>query len=206
MALQTEVCSLAASVQVIHRRENSSPRLTTPCENPCNTALFPPVTGVQNYEAHLPTLQDPSRTYARFPRAHENPRWTGCNQRAPGQRTGTSGSLKPARYRLPRKAALRGKAQFTGKFAARRQGKFFVVLRRNSQPGELARLGIVIGRQTAPRSVTRSLMKRIVRELFRLLRDQLGPVDVIVRVRQPAGRQDLAAARYELERLLRETC
>ena len=91
-------------------------------------------------------------------------------------------------------------------FAARRQGKFFVVLARNGAAGEQSRLGIVIGRHTAPRSVTRSLMKRIVREIFRQLRDQLGPVDVVVRVRQPAGKSDLTAARHELERLLRETC
>ena len=95
---------------------------------------------------------------------------------------------------------------FTGAFAARRQGKFFVVLRRNSPPGEKARLGIVIGRQTAPRAVTRSMMKRTVREVFRQLRDQLGPVDVVVRVRKPAGRSDLPAVRHELDRLLRETC
>jgi ribonuclease P protein component len=49
-------------------------------------------------------------------------------------------------------------------------------------------------------------MKRIVREVFRQLRDQLGPVDVVVRVRQAAGRPDLPAVRHELERLLRETC
>ncbi|MBC8007632.1 MAG: ribonuclease P protein component [Prolixibacteraceae bacterium] len=114
--------------------------------------------------------------------------------------------MKAARFRLPRRATLRGKAHFTGAFAARRQGKFFVVLSRNNTPGEQARLGIVIGRQTAPRSVTRSLMKRTVREVFRQLRGQLGPVDVVVRVRQSAGRSDLTAARHELEKLLRETC
>jgi len=108
--------------------------------------------------------------------------------------------------RLPRKARLRGKAQFTGAFAARRQGKFFVVLSRSNPAREQARLGIVVGRHTAPRSVTRSLMKRTVREVFRHLRDQLGPVDVVVRVRRPAGRSDLSAARHELEKLLRETC
>jgi len=112
----------------------------------------------------------------------------------------------PRRFRLPRKARLCGKAQFTGAFAARRQGNFFVVLRRGTLPGEQARLGIVIGRHIAPRSVTRSLMKRTVRETFRRLRDQLGPVDIVVRVSQPARRADLPKARHELERLLREAC
>jgi ribonuclease P protein component len=206
MAPQTEPSSLTASRQVIHRPGICSPRLTTLCENPCNTALFPPVTGAKNYEAHLPAVQNPSRTYARVSRAYEDPRRTGCYQRAPSQRTGTSGGLKPARLRLPRKARLSGKAHFTGKYAARRQGKFFVVLSRNSPPGGQARLGIVIGRHTAPRSVTRTLMKRAVREVFRQLRNQLGPVDVVVRVRQPAARPELPAARHELERLLRESC
>ena len=176
------------------------------CENPCNTALFPPVTGAENYETHLPTVQDPSCAHARLPGTNEDPRWTGGNQCSSGQGTGTFGSLKPARARLPRKARLCGRAQFTGTFAAKRQGRFFVVLSRNSPLGEQARLGIVVGRHTAPRSVTRSLMKRTVREVFRQLRAQLGPVDVVVRVRQPAGRSDLPAARSELERLLRETC
>ena len=49
-------------------------------------------------------------------------------------------------------------------------------------------------------------MKRTVREVFRQLRGQLGPVDVVVRARQPAEKSDLPAARDELERLLRETC
>jgi ribonuclease P protein component len=49
-------------------------------------------------------------------------------------------------------------------------------------------------------------MKRTVREVFRQLRYQLGPVDVVVRIRQAAGRSDLTVARHELERLLRENC
>ena len=81
-----------------------------------------------------------------------------------------------------------------------------MVLRRDALPGAQARLGIVIGRQTAPRSVTRTLIKRTVREVFRRVREQLGPVDIVVRIRQPALRSDLPAARRELEELLRETC
>ena len=80
------------------------------------------------------------------------------------------------------------------------------MLRRNSLAGEQARLGIVVGRHTARRSVTRTLIKRIVREVFRRLREQLGPVDIVVRIRQPALRSDLPAARHELEELLRDTC
>jgi RNase P protein component len=38
------------------------------------------------------------------------------------------------------------------------------------------------------------------------LRDQLGHVDIVVRVRQGSERFDRSAARRELEKLLRETC
>ncbi|MFL6580319.1 MAG: ribonuclease P protein component [Burkholderiales bacterium] len=107
---------------------------------------------------------------------------------------------------MPRKSSLCGEAEFTGKFAARREGQFFVVLSRRSPPGGQARLGIVVGRHVAPRSVARSLIKRTVREVFRRIRGQLGSVDVVVRVRKPAGPPDLPAARHELERLLLETC
>jgi ribonuclease P protein component len=65
---------------------------------------------------------------------------------------------------------------------------------------------MVVGKHAVPRSVARSLIKRTVREVFRKIRDQLGSVDVVVRVRKPAGPPDLPAARHELERLLRETC
>lgn len=183
-----------------------APRLTSRCQNPCNSALFLPVTGATDHETHLSTLKDPACTHARFPRAHENPRWTRSNQCSASQGTRTSGSLKSTRLGLPRQARLRGKAQFTGTFAKRRQGNFFIVLRRNKPIDQAARLGIVISRHTAPRSVTRSLMKRAIREIFRHLRAQLGPVDIVVRVRQQARRADMPAARNELERLLRESC
>jgi RNase P protein component len=45
-------------------------------------------------------------------------------------------------------------------------------------------------------------MKRMVREVFRVLRPRLGSIDVIVRIRQSASGQSLAPARQELETLL----
>ena len=205
-AFQIERGSLPATRRVIHRREKVPSKLTRVCENPCNTALFPPVIGAQAYEAHLSTLENPPRPYPRFSGTHENSWRSGRDQRATGKRTGTSGGLKPARQKLPRKARLCGKAQFTGAFTARRQGDFFVVSRRNNAPGAQSRLGIVVGRQVAPRAATRSMMKRIVREVFRRLRDQLGSVDIVVRVRPGPAPFDRSAARRELEKLLRETC
>lgn len=106
------------------------------------------------------------------------------------------------RPKLPRQARLRGGAHFTGAFSARRQGRFFIVLARNNPGGQAARLGIVVGRRTAPRAVTRSAMKRLVREVFRHLRGALGTTDFVVRVRRPAVSEEMSEARSELQSLL----
>jgi ribonuclease P protein component len=97
---------------------------------------------------------------------------------------------------------LHGGTHFTGAFSAKRQGRFFTVLTRNNPGGKCARLGIVIGRRTAPSAVVRSAMKRLVREVFRHLRSDLGTTDFVVRVRKPAIREEMAEARGELQSLL----
>lgn len=106
-----------------------------------------------------------------------------------------------ARAKLPRKARLSGAVYFTGQYDARRQGKYFTVLVRRNTSGP-ARLGVVAGRHAVPASVARSMMKRMVREVFRISRLELGNIDVIVRIRQPAIGRNVAPARQELETLL----
>ena len=106
------------------------------------------------------------------------------------------------RPRLLRLARLRGGANFTGAFSERRQGRYFIVLTRNNPGGKGARLGVVIGRRTAPRAVARSAMKRMVREVFRHLRSNLGTTDYVVRVRRPAVKEEIFEARGELQSLL----
>jgi len=71
-----------------------------------------------------------------------------------------------------------------------------------------ARLGVVVAKRFAPRAVTRNLVKRLARELFR--KAELGPVDCIVRLAKPlVSRQQSATSRSlkqavaaELTRLL----
>ena len=106
------------------------------------------------------------------------------------------------RPKLPRLARLHGGTHFTGAFSARRQGRFFIVLTRNNPGGRSARLGIVISRRTAPSAVVRSAVKRVVRDVFRHLRGDLGTTDFVVKVRRPAIREEMAEARCELQRLL----
>jgi len=47
-----------------------------------------------------------------------------------------------------------------------------------------ARLGVVVSRRFLPRAVDRNALKRIVREAFRLDRNELPDGDVLIRLRQ----------------------
>jgi ribonuclease P protein component len=97
---------------------------------------------------------------------------------------------------------LHGGAQFTGEFPVKRFGRYFLVLARNNPCGGRGRLGLVVGKKAVSLSVTRSKMKRAIREVFRVQRGKVGQVDVVVRVRRPAPGGELIQAREELARLL----
>lgn len=69
-----------------------------------------------------------------------------------------------------------------------------------AKPNELGfpRLAVVVGRKTARRAVTRNYMKRVVRDLFRLHQDELGAVDIVVRVHKAFTREMFGPVREEL--------
>lgn len=110
--------------------------------------------------------------------------------------------MTPVRATLPRSVRLTGAAHFTGKFDKRRQGRYFAVLVRHRAAGP-ARLGVVAGRHAVAAATDRSRMKRVVREVFRQSRVELGNIDIIVRVRQVASGRGLVEARNELRSLLK---
>lgn len=172
------------------------------CKNKCNVGLFHASYRSKPNEAHLSAVENPPQPHSWFPGAHENPRRPCRHQCPPSQGPCAPGGVTQLRPRLPRLARLRGGAHFTGAFSARLQGRFFIVLVRNNPGGKAARLGIVIGRRTAPRAVARSAMKRMVREVFRHLRSNLGTTDYVVRVRRPALKEEISEARGELQSLL----
>ena len=60
-----------------------------------------------------------------------------------------------------------------------------------------ARLGIVVAKRLAPRSVTRNLIKRLAREVFR--HAALGAVDCIIRLSQAPLRKRSPAASNALK-------
>ena len=61
----------------------------------------------------------------------------------------------------------------------------------------------MVSKKAAKRANARNYMKRVIREWFRLHRDELPPHDFVVRVRQRFDRSNAADARTELAQLMR---
>ena len=65
----------------------------------------------------------------------------------------------------------------------------------------IARLGIIVSKRTVPRATRRNRLKRWVREAFRHQQAQLAGLDLLVRVREDATREEGLFVRQELTRL-----
>lgn len=65
-----------------------------------------------------------------------------------------------------------------------------------------ARLGVVVAKRLAPRAVTRNMIKRVTRELFR--QSALPALDCIVRLSKPINSRAASAASSPLKKQLRE--
>jgi ribonuclease P protein component len=66
---------------------------------------------------------------------------------------------------------------------------------------QTARLGLVVSKRALRRAVDRNRAKRVLRETFRTLREELPEMDLIVQVVGPASNDEIRAA---LTRLLAE--
>jgi ribonuclease P protein component len=75
------------------------------------------------------------------------------------------------------------------------------VLYTRSNGLDMARLGVVVAKRLAPRAVTRNMIKRIARELFR--QGALPAVDCIVRLSKPINSRTDPAASAALKKRLR---
>jgi ribonuclease P protein component len=64
-----------------------------------------------------------------------------------------------------------------------------------------SRLGVVVAKRLAPRAVTRNMVKRVTRELFR--QSALPAVDCIVRLSKPINSRTNPAASSQLKQQLR---
>jgi ribonuclease P protein component len=106
-------------------------------------------------------------------------------------------------YGFPSRYKLKKTDEFSSVFSFRRR-IFGDCLALHYQPNSLGhpRLGIVVGKKTARRAVARNYMRRVLREWFRLNRETLDGLDLVVRVQKSFGRAESGLVREELQRLL----
>ncbi|MCE9632887.1 MAG: ribonuclease P protein component [Methylophilales bacterium] len=90
--------------------------------------------------------------------------------------------------------------EFSSVFSFRRRihGKFLAI---HHMPNNLGypRIGVVVSKKLARRAVARNYMKRVVRELFRLNRLNIGAVDIVVRISQSFSKLDFVSVMREFE-------
>ncbi|MBS3917109.1 MAG: ribonuclease P protein component [Sulfuritalea sp.] len=102
---------------------------------------------------------------------------------------------------------LRKTDEFSSVFAFRKtlRGKNFDVLYR---PGlsDSARLGVVVAKKFVRSAVNRNMVRRIVRESFRLSRAKLLPNDIVVRVSSRMVAPDRRQVRGEIDELFSRLC
>ena len=160
------------------------------------------------HEAHLSTIQNASPADPWFPRAYEDARWPRCHPSAPRKRPGSPQRLTNSgdggNAPLVRPGRLTKPAQFEAVLAGGRMKgsrSFLVRALPNAENGP--RLGLIVGKKVAPRSVDRNRVKRLVRITHRQIASELGNLDVVVQLRGSPRNRDNAALFKELEELLR---
>ncbi|CAK7049338.1 MAG: Ribonuclease P protein component [Kerstersia gyiorum] len=101
---------------------------------------------------------------------------------------------------FPPSARLHSPEEFAPALKGRRvaRGALLVLTSVDSSAGQ-GRLGLVVPKRHAARAVTRNAIKRVVREAFRHLRQQLPPRDFVVRLHSKAPAVSLS----ELKRQVR---
>lgn len=161
-----------------------------------------------DHEAHLSTVQNASPADPRIPCAHENARRSRCHPCAPRKRPGSPQRLIKSGVSSNSPRARPGRltkpAQFEAVLAGGRvkgSRSFLIRALPNTENG--SRLGLIVGKKAAPRSVDRNRVKRLVRIIHGQLATELGNLDVVVQLKGSPRNRDNAALFKELEELMR---
>lgn len=161
-----------------------------------------------DHEAHLSTVKNASRTHPWFSCAHENTRRPRCHPCPPCQRPCPPQRLIKSgvcnKSISARSIRLTKPAQFEAVLAGgRRSGSQCFLARALPNAGNGPRLGLIVGKKAAPRSVDRNRVKRLIRIVHRELTAELDALDVVVQLRGSPRSSDNAALFKELQELLR---
>ncbi|MDI9238076.1 ribonuclease P protein component [Lysobacter sp. LF1] len=104
--------------------------------------------------------------------------------------------------RFPRNARVRAKSDFDRIFQHGRRVALPVLALHWQSSQDAPRLGLAVSRKVDPRAVGRNRIKRVLRDTFRRLRDELAAGDYVVVARPPAARADAAELAAALRGLL----
>ena len=108
-------------------------------------------------------------------------------------------------YSYTQKNRLLKASQFSRVFdqATKSSSEFFTILSRENQVKH-PRLGIVVAKRRAKRAVDRNILKRIIRESFRLNKNTLPAKDFIVILKRPIKIIKRTNLRLQLETLWKQ--
>jgi ribonuclease P protein component len=78
----------------------------------------------------------------------------------------------------------------------------YLIIHYQMQRSDIPRLGMVVAKKVANRSVDRNYMRRVLRELFRHEKSLLQPVDLVIRVQKKFTRHDFITVQKEFKQLM----
>ncbi|MRH78406.1 ribonuclease P protein component [Spiribacter sp. C176] len=113
-------------------------------------------------------------------------------------------------YSFPRSVRLTRSQDFKAVFAgAEKQANRYLTVLYRPNTVEQARLGLAISKRVAKRASDRNRIKRLIRESFRQIRNDLPAVDIVVMVRPIACNTEnatLLASLYSLWQRIIQSC
>jgi ribonuclease P protein component len=168
--------------------------------------------GAVTHEKNVSAEQSASKANARVSRPNGHARRTKGAQAAPGQRPETPDGVHPAEAAgvsgrgaagFPKRARLRKRDDYlrVQGVGRRHHTEHFVVLRAPGS-GPTARIGITVSTRVG-NAVVRNRVKRLVREIVRVVWRDLQPSDDVVVIAKPGAAQTTHAnAALQLRRAL----
>ncbi|MEQ1638647.1 MAG: ribonuclease P protein component [Methylococcales bacterium] len=105
------------------------------------------------------------------------------------------------RYQFPPRLRLRKPAEYKKVFAnpLKFSDKYFTLLV-SANELEFSRLGLAIAKKNIRKAVDRNILKRAIRESFRMHQQQLGTLDIVVLARKEALNLPLGLLRDSLQK------